>query len=401
MRVLHVHKFATVVGGVERHVADLIEAQRGRGYTVDFFTVEDVGDTFHARPTNASDAVASGLTLLWSRRAGRGLRERLDQFRPDIVHFHSVYHHLSPSVLRAARSARVPAVMTLHDYKLVAPCYSLFRDGEQCFSCVGRRVPVPAVRHRCIKHSVLGSVTCAAEHVAHAPLYRAWVDLFLVPSPFMARVVVASGEVPASRIRVIPLAITPCASAQDRETVVFLFGRVAPEKGFEAFLEAWEAARVPEQWRVEVAGTGSEEARLRARGYARTTFLGHLSAEDVSKRLSSAGLAVVPSVSPETFGLSAAEAMAHGTPLLASTSGNLEHLVGGAGITIPSGDRDGWIAAVRRVTSDPALREELSLAGIARAAGYSQEKSLAATETAYLEAISSRQRSGVITSAIA
>jgi hypothetical protein len=57
--------------------------------------------------------------------------------RFDVAHLHNVYHQLSPSLLAPLRAAAVPVVMTVHDYKLVCPVYTLTSHGQMCERCVG------------------------------------------------------------------------------------------------------------------------------------------------------------------------------------------------------------------------------------------------------------------------
>ncbi|HWX44751.1 MAG TPA: glycosyltransferase, partial [Solirubrobacteraceae bacterium] len=65
-----------------------------------------------------------------------------------------------------------------------------------------------------------------------------------------------------------------------------------------------------------------------------------------------AALAVVPSRSAETFGLAAAEAMATGLPVAASSVGALPELVEKQGLA-PPGDAPALAAAIERVRGDP------------------------------------------------
>lgn len=370
-RVLHVHKFREVVGGVETHIDSLTRWQRSVGAVVDSFTVDDVpGRAFTPNPTTVRQAVASGRTLMWSRAARLAMERKLEEFKPDIVHLHSLYHHLSPSVLAACRQSRIPTLMTLHDYKLVAPCYVLYRDGRMCDLCVGRRVPVAAIRHRCIKGSAAASALCTIEHALHAPLYRAGVARFLVPSPYMRDLVVESGEVPKEKLEVIPLGVErPVreATPADSTSIVF-FGRLAPEKGVVDLLKAWEQAALPEPWRLWIAGDGSLRPGLEARNVRGVHFVGRLDPDPLSELLISAAAVVVPSTSPETFGLSAAEAMAHGLPVLVSDQGNLPHLVGTSGQTLPAADPTAWGVALRNLAASPQERIRLGRLGRERVA---------------------------------
>jgi glycosyltransferase involved in cell wall biosynthesis len=366
-----VHKFRHVVGGVETHLHTLVAQQLAAGVDVEVFSSEDVpGDGFHSRPRNVREAIGGARTLMWSRSAAAAMEERLDDFQPHIVHFHSIYHHLSPSVLAPLGRRSIPAVMTLHDYKLVAPCYTLGRDGTMCTACVGRRAPLPAIRYRCVKGSIIASSLCAVEQVAHAPAYRAGIDLFLVPSAYARDVMAKSRAVRADRLRVSPLGVeVPPRSATpgDSHTIVF-FGRVAPEKGIRQLLQAWVEAALPEPWRLQVVGDGALRTELERLHIPGVEFVGHVDSSVLPRLLLAAAVAVVPSVFPETFGLSAAEAMAHGLPVLAADVGNLPALVQEGGRIVPSGDVAAWARAMTDLADSPEERIRLGHAGRSRIA---------------------------------
>jgi glycosyltransferase involved in cell wall biosynthesis len=104
-------------------------------------------------------------------------------------------------------------------------------------------------------------------------------------------------------------------------------------------------------------------------------------ADDVSARLSRARVAVIPS-RWEGFSLFAAEAMAAGTPVVASDVDGLAEVVGDAGLLVPAGDPDALADALRRVLTDDALARRLSAAGRARAERFSID----ATSQAYTDA---------------
>lgn len=77
----------------------------------------------------------------------------------------------------------------------------------------------------------------------------------------------------------------------------------------------------------------------------------------------------------ETFGMPMLEAMACGTPVLASAASCLPEVGGDAALYLPPGDPDAWAAALRSIAGELPLRERLRTAGIERAAGFDWERS--------------------------
>ncbi|MDQ6695593.1 MAG: glycosyltransferase, partial [Chloroflexota bacterium] len=76
----------------------------------------------------------------------------------------------------------------------------------------------------------------------------------------------------------------------------------------------------------------------------------------------------------EGFGLPVLEAMSCGTPVLASTASSVPEVVGEAGLLLDPRDAAAWAGAVRRITVDEALRDELRRKGLERASLFTWER---------------------------
>jgi len=91
-------------------------------------------------------------------------------------------------------------------------------------------------------------------------------------------------------------------------------------------------------------------------------FTGRLTREELVRLYSRAKIAVVPSLY-EGFGLPAAEAMACGTPVIATTGGALPEVVGDAGVLVPPRRPDALADAIKRLLNDKQSQQRMSEAG--------------------------------------
>ena len=80
----------------------------------------------------------------------------LDDFKPDVVHLNNIHTHLSPVIAKMAHERDIRVVWTLHDTKLVCPCYTCTRDGKRCTECFTDKKAV--IRHRCMHGGLPGAI---------------------------------------------------------------------------------------------------------------------------------------------------------------------------------------------------------------------------------------------------
>lgn len=190
-------------------------------------------------------------------------------------------------------------------------------------------------------------------------------------------------------------AAAPAQGSDDHTTVVRVgyVGRLEAHKGVSVLIEAVAA---DERLTLRVAGQGPAAAELRsevrARGVTdRVEFAGSVDQADLPDFYRSVDVLAVPSLTTrswvEQFGRVAVEAMACGTPVVASDSGALPDVVGAAGLLVPPGDAGALRDALVRVGTDPALARTLRRAGLARATGASWTSVAALQEGLYRAAL--------------
>ena len=182
----------------------------------------------------------------------------------------------------------------------------------------------------------------------------------------------------ARDVRVIPSPVPLPATVHepDEPPHVLFLGRLSPEKGVLEFVEATEG--LP---RV-IVGDGPLRDRVpETRGAVPST--------EVAGFHERAAVVCVPSIR-EGYGMAAAEAMASGRPVVASSVGGLVDLVedGVTGLLVPPGDVAALRTAVERLLGDEELRARLGAAARERAAErFSPAAAAAATVAAYEDAL--------------
>lgn len=118
----------------------------------------------------------------------------------------------------------------------------------------------------------------------------------------------------------------------------------------------------------------------------RVHFIGYVPDEELRALYTGAVALVFPSL-VEGFGLPPLEAMACGTPVIATDAPAMDEVLRGAAIFVPRRDPRAIAEAATRLLTDPAWRAEWSARGQAHAAGYSWQRTAAETVAVYQEAL--------------
>jgi glycosyltransferase involved in cell wall biosynthesis len=358
MRVLLVNKYNFIKGGADKYFLDLAELLAAQpGMEVAKFcmahpnNLPDVHDKFfvsgfnydHFRLSNIWKYVSG---TFYSRQARRKFAALLDEFEPEIIHIHNIYHHLSPSILAEAKQRNIPVVMHVHDYKLVCPNYKMFTRGQVDESCRGGKY------YRCFlnkgfKDSWAKSLLVTLEMYWHHSIWKIYeraVDVYLAPSQFVKDKLV-EWSVPEKKLQVLYHFIdtTDIVPSYDLGDYLLYFGRLDKEKGVEVLIRAM--ARLKSKVKLKIVGSGPERANLKALVLElgltqRVEFVGPKYGQELEELIAQAYLIVVPSIWYEVFGLVLIEAAAKGKLVIASDIGGIKEAVEASrsALLVPAGN---------------------------------------------------------------
>lgn len=357
-RVLMLHNAYQTRGGEEESAESECRALREAGHEVTYLTAhnDDIASW--------SDKIRAAGTLFWSRSWQQQVAQELGNKTYDVLHVQNLFPQISPSVYTAARRVGVPVVQAVRNYRLACPAATLLREGKPCIDCVGRRVKLPGLRHRCYRGSASASASIVAANATHKAIgtWQKNVDCYLAVSQYVADVLTKEG-MPEEKI-----SVKPCFTYQltdfgeidyaDRKDVLFV-GRLSEEKGLPLLLEAWRRV-APNQSKLKIIGDGALPTDLPAN----VEFLGKKSARDVQKAMSQAAFVVMPGLWAEPFGRVAIEAFAQGAPVIATGIGGVANIIenGVNGSLFPRADASALAEVIQEYISNPNKRRRYGLA---------------------------------------
>ena len=167
---------------------------------------------YHANATLLS-ALKTAMRFVHNIEACEKLSELIATEQPDIVHFHNIYHQLTPSIIKVAKQAGCKTVLTAHDTKIACPSYTMYRDGQTCEACLQGSV-FNALRYRCQQGSWFksGLLVVEALYQSLAQNYQS-LDVIVSPSQFLANII--RRKLPNNRIEVIVNGIDENVDQQD------------------------------------------------------------------------------------------------------------------------------------------------------------------------------------------
>lgn len=345
MKVLIVHNRYQQRGGEDAVVAS--ESALLERHGVKTFLLEGNNDQISGA-IGSLKAVASSF---YSIRNANRINDAIRELKPDIVHVHNWFPTLSPSVFGICRRLAVPVVHTLHNYRLLCVKASLYRDGHPCEDCMGKTLRLPGIMHGCYRGSHCGSAAATAAMLLHWRL-GTWsysIDRFIALSQF-ARDKLVQGGLPAEKIVVKPNALDRDPGARPGAGGYFAFvGRLTDEKGIPTLLECWRNAKDLPKLRIVGSGELEKQVREAAAFSSNIEWVGQLAGDDVLEFIGNAMALVCPSHWYEGMPRVAVEAMAVGTPLIASRLGTYIEMIdeGRTGMLFEAANPQALAASVR------------------------------------------------------
>lgn len=358
MKILAIHNFhrkgsASGDDQVYKSETKLLESH---GNVVVRYTVSN--DDFDK--AGIAGKVMSTFGMLWSFKNYRAVQRIIQEEKPDIVHVHTFFPLLSPSILYAAKRCGVRVVATLHDTRFICPCSTSLRGNRLCNEC-GDGHYFRMFKYGCFKNSKWQSFIVAfifKYHRIRKSFYKQ-IDRYICLNENQI-VLLKSIGFDAKKIikkyNFVPdvkanLKVESVEGLPNRYVV--FYGRIGEEKGIRILMQIWDRiSDIP----LVVMGGGPLEDEFRS--WAEQTnnvyFLGYTQHDKCLSIVKGGEFVVFPSIWYEGCSMVVIEAESLGKPLIVTNLGFSDEAIQNNvnGYKVSMGDVDGFLVAINRLWNE-------------------------------------------------
>ena len=354
MKILLSNKFYYRRGGDCIYTMNLEKMLKEKGHEVAVYAMQypenEKSEWSGYWPTNMTKLDAFTRPF-GARQVIKGFTRLMDDFKPEVVHLNNIHTQLSPVIAKIAHEKGARVVWTLHDTKLVCPCYPCMRHEyikvqnednpalepsltKGLIRCTeGFTDKKAVIRDRCMPGGLPGAVIGYLEAQNwNKEVLEEYVDLFLPPSQFMMDTCVEGGYKPEMfRVLCNFIDVKKVKGLKGEEVkglkgdyYVYL-GRVNEVKGVRTLCEA--AAQLDKKLIVIGGGELLPELQEAYKDCKQIEFKGQMQWEEFMPILRGARFMVLPAEWSENNPLTVIESQSLGTPVLGARIGGIPELI--------------------------------------------------------------------------
>ena len=335
MKILVIGNFSFLEYGGAKTVANyIIDGYKRAGHEVDVLSFP--------RTSGKISRIFSQFLDVYNPVALMFLKKEIKKRQPDAVHLHNIHKDLSAYSLKLLSKIKVPSVVTLHESWALCPGFNLENGKDGGIRC---RPPMSRyeIRFPLRNWLIRKFLSCA--------------DYIFVPSEFSRRQLLSHSY---SAEKVIKIyngfdlnVFSPVKKpiVEKKEIKVLFVGRPTTKKGINWLKDAINDLN-KEGFNILLNIIGGENS---------------VSYDQLPSFYQEADMLVQPSLVHETFGLTIAEAMSCGIPVIISNMGAMPEVAEEAGIVVEPGNQEGLKKAIIELATNPEKRIRLGLLGRKRA----------------------------------
>lgn len=325
--ILIVHNYYQIPGGEDTVVANEMQMLKEYGHKVILYS----RNNSELKNMGKLQKLMLPLNTVFNFRTYKEIRRLIREEKLDIVHVHNTLNLVSPSAYYAAGKSGVPVIQTLHNFRLLCPGATFYRDGHICEDCVNKGLGC-AVKHSCYRGSKIQTLACVINTALHRMTGIFGKINYICLTEFNKKKLLELKQVKENQVFVKPNFVDSIGEfiPEKKRANQFIFaGRLDKLKGIDVLLEAWKCmgGSAP---KLIVCGTGPMEDwcnEFVTKNKINVELKGFVPNTEARKLIAKSRALILPTQWYEGFPMSIVEAFSVGTPVVCSDLGNAGSVV--------------------------------------------------------------------------
>ena len=302
MRVLVAHNYYQIPGGEDTVVKNEKQLLESHGDTViEYFRSNTEMKNFRKWQT-----LMLPFTTIFNFQTFREVRKLIREHSVEVVHVHNTLNLISPAIYYAALVEHIPVIQTVHNFRLVCPGATFYRDGHICEDCMKSGLGC-SIKHSCYRNSKLQTLACAVTITIHRILGIYKKINYICLTEFTKEKICS--VVDSQKVYIKPNFVYDQKGENQADDYYIFVGRVEEIKGVNVLVDAFQS--MPDK-KLKIVGRGDLDEhiaeRLEKENIHNVELLGFKPHEEVNELLKHAKALIMCSQWYETFGMVIAEA---------------------------------------------------------------------------------------------
>lgn len=379
MKILLVNKFYYLKGGAEKYLFALEKLLLAKGHDVkilacrspknlsspdkDFFIGTDDLDTLPW-----FKKITELIKIFYRPETIKKLDLLLKNWQPDLIHLNNINYQISTNIIDYFAKKKIPLVITLHDYQLISPNYTLYNHNHNCAQAAVDKKFYQCLTHRCYQDSWLKTLLAVLEsYYNHGRKVYEKINAFIAPSIYLAEKFGQAGF-DKNKIHYLPnfLETTNKPPATSKGDFYLYAGRLTEEKGLKELVDFFQ---VNPEYQLCLAGAGD----LVLPKTKNIKQLGQLTPAEINLVLHQAKALIFPSKWPENCPYIILEALAVGLPIIAKDMGGVKELITNNYNGLLFNDFSELKNILEKFETNPSLQEYLAKNSLIESLKYTRE----------------------------
>lgn len=327
-KVLIVHNYYQIPGGEDTVVENEKRMLEEHGHEVLLYTRHNL----ELKTLSRFQKLLLPFSTVFQVRTYREVRKLIEKEKIALLHVHNTLNLVSPSVYYAGFSKKIPVVQTIHNFRLLCPGATFYRDGQLCEDCLKKGLTC-AVKHKCYRGSRIQTLACVLSTWIHRMLGTYGRLNYICLTEFNKEKLLNLKQIKEEKVFVKPNFVPKAErilSYQEREKQFVYVGRLDKLKGVDLLLHAWKKLNV-EDWKLVLCGIGPLEewckAYIKENSLKNVEFKGFVENARAREIIGKSKALILPTRWYEGFPMTIAESYAVGTPVIGSNLGNAGDLI--------------------------------------------------------------------------